>query len=107
MEFSVLLHLYTKLIFMSIRNFIAVGCLLCFYNMPGIAQTKQKVDIESATVFLNGAELFSKTKINLPAGESEILFTNIAGNVNQQSLNIGAGSGVVVQSATFQNNFFA
>lgn len=90
---------------MSIRNLIAIGCLLCFYNIPGIAQTKQKVDIESATVFLNGAELFSKTKINLPAGESEILFTNIAGNVNQQSLNIGAGSGVVVQSATFQNNF--
>lgn len=90
---------------MSIRNFIAVGCLLCLYSLPGIAQTKQKVDIESATVFLNGAELFSKTKINLPAGESEILFTNIAGNVNRQSLNIGAGSGVVVQSATFQNNF--
>lgn len=90
---------------MSIRNLIAIGCLLCFYNIPGIAQTKQKVDIESATVFLNGAELFSKTKINLPAGESEILFTNIAGNVNQQSLNIGASSGVVVQSATFQNNF--
>ncbi|MBW7914446.1 MAG: DUF4139 domain-containing protein [Taibaiella sp.] len=90
---------------MSIRNLIAVGCLLCFYNMPGIAQTKQKVDIESATVFLNGAELFSRAKVNLPAGESEILFTNIAGNVNQQSLNIGANSGVVVQSATFQNNF--
>ncbi len=90
---------------MSIRNLIAIGCLLCLYSLPVIAQTKQKVDIESATVFLNGAELFSKTKINLPAGESEILFTNIAGNVNQQSLNIGAGSGVVVQSATFQNNF--
>lgn len=90
---------------MSIRNFIAVGCLLCLYSLPGIAQTKQKVDIESATVFLNGAELFSKTKINLPAGESEVLFINVAGNVNQQSLNIGAGSGVVVQSATFQNNF--
>ncbi len=90
---------------MSIRNFIAAGCLLCLCSLPGLTQTKQKVDIESATVFLNGAELFSQTKINLPAGESEILFTNIAGNVNQQSLNIGAGSGVVVQSATFQNNF--
>lgn len=90
---------------MSIRNFIAIGCAICLYSLPGIAQTKQKVDIESATVFLNGAELFSKAKVNLPAGESEILFTNIAGNVNQQSLNIGAGSGVVVQSATFQNNF--
>ncbi len=90
---------------MSIRNFIAIGCALCLYSLTGIAQTKQRADIESATVFLNGAELFSKAKVNLPAGESEVLFTNIAGNVNQQSLNIGAGSGVVVQSATFQNNF--
>ncbi|MBZ0097947.1 MAG: DUF4140 domain-containing protein, partial [Taibaiella sp.] len=81
---------------MSIRNFIAIGCALCLYSLTGIAQTKQRADIESATVFLNGAELFSKAKVNLPAGESEVLFTNIAGNVNQQSLNIGAGSGVVV-----------
>lgn len=89
---------------MSIRNLIAIACGICI-SISALAQTKQKADIESATVFLNGAELFSKAKVNLPAGESEILFTNIAGNVNQQSLNIGASSGVVVQSATFQNNF--
>lgn len=89
---------------MSIRNLIAIACAICI-SISALAQTKQKADIESATVFLNGAELFSKAKVNLPAGESEILFTNIAGNVNQQSLNIGASSGVVVQSATFQNNF--
>jgi len=69
------------------------------------AQTRQSVKIKHATVFLNGAELSSQASINLPQGESEILFTNIAGNVNQQSLNIGAGNGVVIQSATFQNNF--
>lgn len=69
------------------------------------AQTKQKVDIKSATVFLNGAELFSTGKVNLAAGETQILFTNIAGNVNQQSLNVGATNNVVVQSAVFQNNF--
>jgi uncharacterized protein (TIGR02231 family) len=69
------------------------------------AQTRQSVKIKHATVFLNGAELSSQASINLPQGESEILFTNIAGNVNQQSLNIGAGNGVVIQSATFQNNY--
>lgn len=69
------------------------------------AQTKQKVDIKSATVFLNGAELFSTSKVSLAAGETQVLFTNIAGNVNQQSLNVGATNNVVVQSAVFQNNF--
>lgn len=70
-----------------------------------IGQVQQKVTIRQATVFLNGAELASTTKINLPQGETDVLFTNIAGNVNQQSLTIGADNGVVVQSATFQNNY--
>lgn len=69
------------------------------------AQTRQKVDIKSATVFLNGAELFSTARVSLQPGETDVVFTNVAGNVNQQSLNIGANNSVVVQSAVFQNNF--
>lgn len=89
--------LYRKYVLMA-GFLLATG-----YNMW--AQTRQSVDIKHATIFLNGAELSSSTKINLPQGETEILFTNIAGNVNQQSLNLGADNGVVIQSATFQNNF--
>ncbi len=70
-----------------------------------IAQPRTSVTITNATIFLNGAELASNAKVSLPAGESDVMFTNIAGNVNQQSLTIGAESGVVVQSATFQNNY--
>lgn len=69
------------------------------------AQSRQKVDIKSATVFLNGAELFSTARVSLQPGETDVVFTNVAGNVNQQSLNIGANNNVVVQSAVFQNNF--
>lgn len=68
-------------------------------------QTRQPVTIEHATVFLNGAELFATAKLQLPQGETSILFTNIAGSVNQQSLSIGADNQVVVQSANFQNNY--
>jgi len=89
---------------MLYKNVIAITALLLCSNMLW-AQSKQKVEIESATVFLKGAELTSKTKVSLGAGETEILFTNVAGNVNQQSLTIGASNGVVVQSATFQNNY--
>jgi uncharacterized protein (TIGR02231 family) len=70
-----------------------------------VAQPRTAVTITNATIFLNGAELASNAKISLPAGESDVIFTNIAGNVNQQSLTIGAEAGVVVQSATFQNNY--
>lgn len=69
------------------------------------AQTKQKATIEKVTVFLSGAEIESAAKINLPPGESEILFTNIAGNIVQQSISVAVGNGVIVQSATPQNDY--
>ncbi len=72
-----------------------------------IAQPQTKVSITAATIFLNGAELYGNARITLPQGESDMLFTNVAGAVNQQSLTIGAENGVVVQSATFQNNYLA
>lgn len=86
------------------RNLLSLSIIL-FCATTSFAQNKQKVNIEHATVFLNGAELYSTAKVNLPQGESEILFTNVAGNVNQQSLTIGADNQVVVQSANFQNNY--
>lgn len=76
-----------------------------FVPMLSSAQTKQPVVIQHATIFLNGAELTSQAKLNLPQGESEVLFTNIAGNVNQESLTIGADNQVIIQSAGFQNNY--
>lgn len=84
---------------------IPIVILSCVVSNQVFGQTKQKVDINAVTVFLDGAEMYSTTKLKVPAGESEFLLTNVAGNVNQQSLNIGAGSNVVVQSATFQNDY--
>ena len=72
---------------------------------PAYAQTSHRVSLQSATIFLAGAELSSSAKLTLPQGETDILFTNVAGNANAQSLTIGATNGVVVQSATFQNNY--
>lgn len=69
------------------------------------AQPQQKLNIEQATVFLHGAELTSTAKVNLPQGESEILFTNVAGNIVAQSITVGADNGVTVQSAAAQNNY--
>lgn len=69
-------------------------------NIPTYKLAPQEV-----TVFLRGAELFSTTSISLPAGESEVLFTNVAGNINEQSLSISADNGVLVQSYNISNDF--
>ncbi len=69
------------------------------------AQTQQKLNIEQATVFLHGAQLTSTARLHINKGENEILFTNLAGEINNQSLTVNAGNGVVVESAVFQNNY--
>ncbi|MBS1585298.1 MAG: DUF4139 domain-containing protein [Bacteroidetes bacterium] len=88
-----------------IRKSSFVFATLLLFSSRLYADTQQKVNIEQATVFLNGAELLSTAKVALPQGESEIIFTNIAGDVNQQSLSIGTSNNVVVESSTFQNNY--
>ena len=71
------------------------------------AHVPQRLNIDQATVFLSGAELTSSAKLILSKGENEILFTNIAGDVNSQSLTVSATNGVVVEATTFQNNYLA
>lgn len=90
---------------MQINRSITTALIFLLGFSSAFAQTKEKVQIKEATVFLRGAELFSTASVSVTSGETEILFTNIAGNVNQQSLNVGASNGVVVQSAIFQNNY--
>lgn len=79
------------------------GALFCSAQL--YAQTQQKVTIQQATVFLKGAELTSEAKVNLRQGENEILFTNVAGNIDQQSISVSTDGGAIVESATFQNNY--
>lgn len=88
---------------------ILLAAILLFtnHNARAFPPPQTKVAINSATVFLNGAELQSTVRLSLAAGESDMLLTNIAGNVNQQSLIISADNNVVIQAATFQNNYLA
>lgn len=69
------------------------------------AQKTQKLSIAHVTVFLSGAEIESDTRIDVPLGSSEILLTNVAGNLNAQSISVGAGNNVVIQSVTPKNDY--
>ena len=97
-------HLNTKHMFMKHTCITIIASILCF-GQTSYAQTSQKLTIEEVTVFLRGAQLSSTAKIHLNKGENEIVFTNVAGDINAQSLTINAGSGVAVESGTFLNNY--
>lgn len=63
--------------------------------------------IEHATVFTNGAELQHKVVIPLQAGDNTIRIENISPSINQQSLQIALGGGVIVQSYDFSLDYLA
>lgn len=69
-----------------------------------VPQVKE-VKLNQVTLFLRGAELFSSSHINLPAGESEVVFTNIANNINERSLIIGGNGKAVIQSSSIKKNY--
>ena len=83
-----------------------LACFLASITQVNVwAQTQQKLNLDKATVFISGAELTSTARINLSKGENEFVFSNVAGNINTQSISVGATNGVVVESVTFQNNY--
>jgi uncharacterized protein (TIGR02231 family) len=88
-------------------RFLLTSLCVWYACSPLLAQPQQKLNIEQATVYLSGAELVSTARLNLQKGENEILFTNVAGDINSQSITVNATNGVVVESATFQNNYLA
>ncbi len=98
---------FTKTPNMKISNIAIISGICIFFQNTLNAQTPQKLNIEQATVFLSGAELVSTAKISLNKGENEVIFTNVAGDVNSQSITINATNGVVVEATTFQNNYLA
>lgn len=82
---------------------IALGC-----TAPALANPlTQAAHLDNVTVFLRGAELFNSSRIALPAGESEVVFTNVATGLNAQSLMVEADNGVVVQSTGVRRDFLS
>ncbi|TCD12482.1 mucoidy inhibitor MuiA family protein [Pedobacter frigidisoli] len=68
-------------------------------------QIKTKANLESVTVYNNGAQLSHKGKVNLPAGTSEIVINNISGRVNESSIQVGVSAGVTILAVQFNKDF--
>ncbi len=64
-----------------------------------------KASIESARVYYNGAELVQTTSLNLPKGMSEVVVTNVANFLNENSIQVGAPAKVTIMSVQFTNAY--
>lgn len=74
---------------------LLTGCLSSAWG----AQVTQPLTLKDVTVYLHGASLQGEEILHLPAGESEIIFTNIANSVTDDSIAISIDNGVTVLSS--------
>jgi len=68
-------------------------------------QLKSKATLVSATVYNNGAELNHTGNAQLPAGASTLTISNISGQINQNSIQVGISAGVTILSVQFNRDF--
>jgi uncharacterized protein (TIGR02231 family) len=89
-----------------VRNIVfSVLVAVLFFTDVTRAQNVHKLKVESATVFLSGVQMYCSANLSFTAGENEIVFTNVAADVNNQSLTVGASSGITVASVTLKNDY--
>lgn len=74
---------------------LLAGCMSSAWG----AQLTQPLTLKDVTVYLHGASLQGVETLNLPTGESEIIFTNIANSVTPDSIAIAMDNGVTVLSS--------
>jgi len=89
---------------MRITTLLLCGASLAT-TTAALAQKATPLKLESATVFLSSAEMYSTASLFVKKGENEIRFSNVAGNLNVESIVVRTTNGVLVTSTTFQNNY--
>jgi hypothetical protein len=63
--------------------------------------------IKAATVYFNAAEITQTTNVILTSGTSEIVIKNVANQLNENSVQIGAPSNITVLSVQFTNDYIS
>ncbi|MEO8534686.1 MAG: DUF4139 domain-containing protein [Flavobacterium sp.] len=63
--------------------------------------------VKAATVYFNAAEISQTASASLPLGTSEIVIKNVAVDLNESSIQIGAPTSVTVLSVQFTNNYIS
>ena len=64
-----------------------------------------KAAMRSATVYLQGAVMVMRSTVNVPAGSTEVVFTELPQNINAGTVQVSANADVTILSAVYQLNY--
>ncbi len=73
----------------------------------GIKEQKIKTTVNSATIYLTGAEIHRNKTVNLKAGKTKLIFTNLSPKINSKSIRITTGKNIDLLGITSTVNYLA
>jgi uncharacterized protein (TIGR02231 family) len=80
------------------KKLIAVLVVITSVNIFAVSEQLVTSNLSGVKVFLRGAELTHTAKTEIKKGVSEIVFTDVAENIDQNSLNVSAKGDFVILS---------
>ena len=87
------------------RLIVLLAFVYFFSPLSAQKSIEATADIKAVTVYLQGAELSLRSNVNVPAGNSDIVFTNLPQSVNASTIQVSANTDLTILSAVFQLNY--
>ena len=87
------------------KNILLPVAIVCSITANAQKPVFTQAQIQSARVYNNAAELKHKTTAQIPTGTSEIVITNVANYLNDNTVQIGVPKHVTVMSVQFTNAY--
>ena len=91
---------------MNTRLFIVSICVAALCSLNSLA-APVTASIEHVTVFTQGAELEQKVSLPLQAGDNTVVIEGLSPYINEKSLQIALGGGVIVQQYAFSTDYLS
>lgn len=89
----------------TITSLLSMTVLSFMVSTAFAAEVMNKVHLDKVTLFFKGAELQGSSAVAVPKGESEIILTQLANNINANSINVSIGDKAMILSTTLVDNY--
>ncbi|RYD99714.1 MAG: mucoidy inhibitor MuiA family protein [Sphingobacteriales bacterium] len=83
---------------------VGLCCTLLVYQAKGQQLPRFNAQLEEVLVYKTGASLSHSAKITLPAGASELIIDNVAGTIDENTIQVSAPSNVTILSVLVNKN---
>jgi hypothetical protein len=88
------------------RFILLIPFLLVYTHVPAQKKITAESSIGEVTVFSSGAQVQRLAEVLVPAGRSEIIFSGLSNQLQQQSVQLKADAGITLLSVQAQKDFF-